>query len=98
MTVYFNSDKQLFARMHRDELVRALSDPRLPASFLLQLTENYPGLAIVSDDEGYWYLGYIDLTDGDIVLHDARGVDDGKNPHTNPVMATFRVTTPNRDD
>jgi len=81
MTTYFNTTKQLWSRISREELMRALSDPRLPDSYLIELTDNYPGLAISSDDEGVWYLGYIDLFDGEVVLHSERGLDDGKNPH-----------------
>ncbi len=80
MAIFYNTDKDMFARCHSSELLAALNDPRLPESFLIQPAKDYPALAIVSADDACWYLGYIDLTDGELVLNAERGADDGKNP------------------
>jgi hypothetical protein len=77
----FHRDKQLFCRIDKARLLEALNDHRLPESFLIEPTANYPGLAISTDDDEVWYLGYIDLFTGEIVLNPERGMHDGKNPH-----------------
>ncbi len=93
MTIYFSKDKQLFARIHRDELIAALQDDRLPESFWIEMTDLRPGLAIVSDDEGCWYLGHIDLADSELHLNATPGENDGRNPHADLTVREYSMNT-----
>ena len=82
--MYYRQDGW-FAQISVAQLLDALSDPRLPKSFLVEPVHGYPAIALRTDEtdqedpEGFWYIGYIDLVDG--TYHPRpRGANDGINP------------------
>jgi hypothetical protein len=68
-----------FDTMSIADVRHVLADPRLPESFSICAVHDYPALAVITDDEACWYIGYIDLFDGRYHPREG-GARDGMNP------------------